>query len=1770
MSKDIRGGSAKFGIQDGPGGVPGLLNSNPLVAGAEWRRKKSQDVGTLTDVCCEKNLPEVELVSLLTEQLPNYKLRADYLTTFQGYQHQDWIVPFPALSPDAGSDLSPVVIKETLDYFLLCGNRVSQMTRVYHDIQAVTKLLEEKEKDLELAAQIGQQLLGRNRALEEKIGSLETELSATSETVVELRHQVQIKSNLLELYSMSDVDTDSEIVAIVMAVKGWLMNVVGSGQPAAVKDPEIILQQKVKSLEEENSSLKVEAETLQSQTNTMEEHERQLHDEMFKQLSDAFSQSRCLSEELASKVEENILLQEEITSLLAQLVTSQAKNRSMQTEVDDLTFMLDSAKETQTELTTELADLKDKYSEVLELLHDTQEQVRRFERNSSGGMVNAWEPSAAILPWQTDPFGSTFTHELSAASLAAEIEESLAAEVHEECQQKMSDAIQKVFSTYKAANQSKGSFLSNGESFGGLGQSISQPNALLDNLRLPTFVSPVKTSASTGDTTYLSSGLPKGGIIPSLGCDSAWHSDTDVLSSDEAAVSDDIYAATSCVGVPGYPGSKDLKTALQKLNPAAIYEQRKLHSDSGEDDGFLSDADTGMGQSMCSSRFAGLSFSGSSHRGPNSYPYYQANSRRTPDSLMSTGQSHGHSMTYRPWQMPEKLQLVKPMKGSVMLHNWAQMAVPHMGRVLEKEVGVAHKALLFQAPVTRQTSSETVVTFSSASNEPGVGLGSLFDAPPAAAAAVAFSPVKRTSESKTKTAFPEFMDFGGFPGRSFEPTHGTYKYIYSHIMHPDENTQVTPSLQSAHMTVIDIGTPLMTPGGSRSHSRRPSTCTFSTNLGIARVLKERGFENEPSRPGSLCCTPPRPASPSLLSTPCNSPTHHSPEREGTKSGSGLQEDLWEGLVSLSRKGAALFRRTLGGDSKDSVSESRDLRRRDSTRRSKRADKTRQRTRSKIDPADILSARQATQAKSRNELNAGQLSEIASRGTLMTMHMLPSIGGHFLFPRKEMISPMAQLASITRDAMAPSLQKMALGSSPTSVKSRIAEADEEDPETEVKKSEVKKFFGIPRKPSSAFGIPVQPKPGALADRLHGTNVRPDLGKVGTGKRRPMPAPSSPNHKEEEMGALSFLTFGRKGTNRAMENKEISIIDSVDLSTSLLGPVDKFYKRLYDPKNDLCFMFHSNRVCVITLSRHHPLVVERSPISKIDFRINHRTDRSLNKVSGKGKKGAQILEENSRLCTIHTETKAVELRAGIKGKLIEVNENLVKNPDLIVTHPEAEGFIAIAMPVHLGSDLTDKGRLLDWLESDTQREINSSSSAVLVVLECRKQAGVDIMEQAVDGYAVKQEHASSVCAVEPEQAVASAVKQEAINVQTKLEKQVVKTEFLQSSNSATSYDPSVQLLVAHATQPHDDGEDLLDLLNRVEPDEGEDSDSGIGNFSGRQSGKSKKRPSNARAPYKWQNPRLKNFRIPKKSPQVDVTCELREESVHSDGKFRPLFGSGKNVGRASYKHLKPFELPEAEAVYSITDAMRTYHEDIEELNEEAHQRPRVQLVAGIQQENRHIRELQRENRELRQSLEEHQNALDAIMSKYREQVLKLLQVNKAYKPTNTAVHDHSKVMVEKYHDKMREMLLVMKQAMKVDDESFPKQQELIARLLTENKTLRELLNISERSGTLPPGSKKRALWREMQTQTDAGDVNLIPAKEAEPCPACGHGAPHSLMNESPCVSPHSALDVSFASSDTGSVDTVLLSPGRAEALLDSSSSPDTPDEKLTSTVAADILM
>jgi len=135
----------------------------------------------------------------------------------------------------------------------------------------------------------------------------------------------------------------------------------------------------------------------------------------------------------------------------------------------------------------------------------------------------------------------------------------------------------------------------------------------------------------------------------------------------------------------------------------------------------------------------------------------------------------------------------------------------------------------------------------------------------------------------------------------------------------------------------------------------------------------------------------------------------------------------------------------------------------------------------------------------------------------------------------------------------------------------------------------------------------------------------------------------------------------------------------------------------------------------------------------------------------------------------------------------------------------------------------------------------------------------------------------------------------------------------------------------------------------------------------------------------------------------------------------------------------------ALNKRVEAMKQYQEEIQELNEVARHRPRSTLVMGIQQENRQIRELQQENKELRTSLEEHQSALELIMSKYREQMFRLLMASKKDDPgiITKLKEQHSKEL-QAHVDQITEMAAVMRKAIEIDEQQGCKEQERIFQL------------------------------------------------------------------------------------------------------------------------------
>ncbi|KAF0037741.1 hypothetical protein F2P81_010615 [Scophthalmus maximus] len=258
---------------------------------------------------------------------------------------------------------------------VLCSDRVGQVTKTYHDIKAVTHLLEEKERDLELAARIGQSLLKQNQELTARNEMLDEQLEIAKEEIAQLRHELSMRDDLLQFYASTEDTENAESLSPIKRNESCssLTNFVHYD----------FLQQKLKGLEDENRKLRFEANELTTETTNYEEQEQELMMVCVEELSSVNKQMVDLSEELARKVEDSLRQQEEISSLLAQIVDQQARCKG-------------------------LKDLQDKYSESEDMLREAREDIKNLRNKSlPNSTVQRYTALASVLPMD---------------SLAAEIE----------------------------------------------------------------------------------------------------------------------------------------------------------------------------------------------------------------------------------------------------------------------------------------------------------------------------------------------------------------------------------------------------------------------------------------------------------------------------------------------------------------------------------------------------------------------------------------------------------------------------------------------------------------------------------------------------------------------------------------------------------------------------------------------------------------------------------------------------------------------------------------------------------------------------------------------------------------------------------------------------------------------------------------------------------------------------------------------------------------------------------------------------------------------------------------------------------------------------------------------------------------------------------------------------------------------------------------------------------------------------------------------------
>ncbi|XP_068448603.1 trafficking kinesin-binding protein 1 isoform X3 [Clinocottus analis] len=577
-----------------------------------------------SDLCSD--LPELEIVSLLSEGQPNYTLRADSVF---GYDNDDWLHT-PLLPPSVVLGLTHEQIEETFKYFLLCSDRVGQVTKTYHDIKAVTHLLEEKERDLELAARIGQSLLKQNQEITARNEMLDEQLEIAKEEIAQLRHELSMRDDLLQFYASTEEIENAESQSPTKKTDSCssLSNFVHYD----------FLQQKLKDLEDNNRKLRLEACELTTETANYEEQEQELMMVCVEELSSVNKRVVELSEELARKVEDSLRQQEEISSLLAQIVDQQARCKGITRENEELNQHLCASRESQINLQSELKDLRDKYSQCEDMLREAREDIKNLRNKSlPNSTVQRYTALASVLPMD---------------SLAAEIEGTFRKGMDTSTPSEYKNHPWRVFETVKVVNKAV-RLRSRCHSPGLPGSSPLSTHSSCD---------------STPRTSYYCS-------------DNASLTLEDKPSVNNVQKEDNRLSGPKRLGQPGTPGGQDLEAALCRLSARQqnhsserpffdVERERKLHA-------LAADCDEGEGSSGFLTPNDSLVSSPAASTGTN---YSNGSSRP------SWGSSGG-SRSY----LPDRLQIVKPLEGSVTLHQWQQLAKPNLGGILHPRPGVLTK-----------------------------------------------------------------------------------------------------------------------------------------------------------------------------------------------------------------------------------------------------------------------------------------------------------------------------------------------------------------------------------------------------------------------------------------------------------------------------------------------------------------------------------------------------------------------------------------------------------------------------------------------------------------------------------------------------------------------------------------------------------------------------------------------------------------------------------------------------------------------------------------------------------------------------------------------------------------------------------------------------------------------------------------------------------------------------------------------------------------------
>jgi len=96
---------------------------------------------------------------------------------------------------------------------------------------------------------------------------------------------------------------------------------------------------------------------------------------------------------------------------------------------------------------------------------------------------------------------------------------------------------------------------------------------------------------------------------------------------------------------------------------------------------------------------------------------------------------------------------------------------------------------------------------------------------------------------------------------------------------------------------------------------------------------------------------------------------------------------------------------------------------------------------------------------------------------------------------------------------------------------------------------------------------------------------------------------------------------------------------------------------------------NEICVL---------MTKSPLNAVSVQFADTVNAAS--FSGKQKKGAQTVKAGHIMCTVMVEgaEEPLQLRTPVGGKLLELNDLLALHPEMLASHHNSSGFVAVIYP------------------------------------------------------------------------------------------------------------------------------------------------------------------------------------------------------------------------------------------------------------------------------------------------------------------------------------------------------------------------------------------------------------------------------------------------------------------------------------------------------------